>query len=60
VTVTRAANRLDQPNALVVAKSVRGHSATLSHGSDCVTSVSHQIQPTSLSTREVNVGKHMK
>jgi hypothetical protein len=43
VTVARASYRLDQPYALVVAKRVRGHSATLGHASYGVSRVLHNI-----------------
>src|ERR1039457_1121870 len=41
MTVARAPYRLDQPDALIVAQSVRGHSAPLCHASDGVACVSH-------------------
>jgi hypothetical protein len=43
VTVARASYRLDQPYALIVAKRVRGHSATLGHASYGVSRVLHNI-----------------
>jgi hypothetical protein len=55
VTVARASDRLDQADALIVAQSVRGHSAPLCHASDGVASVSHnfnlQLGARSKSTR---------
>jgi tRNA(Met) C34 N-acetyltransferase TmcA len=43
VTVARAPYRLDQPYALIVAKRVRGHSATLGHASYGISRVLHNI-----------------
>src|SRR6266568_3820574 len=41
MTVARASHRLDQPNALIIAQSMRGHPAALCHASDRIAGVSH-------------------